>query len=201
VRALVTTITAIALLSGCTADRRQDAAAGGSESGMRADTGGTDTASSGTPTGEGGASLSGILSRLELANSAEIQISELGTSRAQSPRVKQIAQTLVASHEKNRQELEALAKEKGVSLLPAAGGNTARDTAGVLALRSLKGAEFDSAFVSAQIEAHQANIDAIRRQMLPAAQDQDVRQYLQKTLAAMEKHLTTLQEIQEQPQR
>jgi len=76
-----------------------------------------------------------------------------------------------------------------------------RDTSGVLALKSLEGAEFDSAYVTAQLEAHRANIDAIRAQLLPAAQDADARQFLQKTLAAMEKHQAALQGVQSQLQR
>ena len=201
-------IVGLAVLFACTQnDRRDTAAGGGSEIGMSADTTvgsdtvvGTDTASSGTATGAGDASLSGIFSRLELANTAEIQTSELAATQARSPEVRRMAQRLVTDHTKNRNELEALAQSKGVNVLPPAGGNTARDTSGVLALKSLEGAEFDSAFVAAQVEAHRTNIDAIRNQMLPAAQDADVRQHLQKTQTAMEKHLADLQEIQDQLQ-
>lgn len=198
---------ALAVLMACTpgqTERRQGGEGDGSaETGMRGDGAGglssQDTASSGTPTGTGEASLSGIFSRLELANTAEIQIGELGTKQAQSPAVKKIAQQLVTEHTKNRAELEAMAKQKGVELVPRAGGNTMRDTSGVLALKGLEGAAFDSAFVQAQIEAHQTNLDAIQNQMLPAARDdQQVAQYLQKTQAAMQKHLTTLQQIQRQ---
>jgi putative membrane protein len=207
-------IIGLAVLFACSPDNRRDTAAGGaSEIGMSADTTvgadiagdtgaavGTETASSGTATGAGDASLSGIFSRLEVANTAEIQTGKLAATQARSPEVRQIAQRLVADHTKNRAELEALAQSKGVNVLPPAGGNTARDTSGVLALKSLEGAEFDSAFVAAQLEAHQTNIDAIRTQMLPAAQDEDVRQYLQKTRAAMEEHLASLQKIQDQLQ-
>ena len=112
-----------------------------------------------------------------------------------------MANTLLAHHRQNRSELESLARQKNVDLVPAEGGSTTRDTAGVLALRGLQGAAFDSAFVAAQIEAHEANLDAIRNQLLPAAQDAQVRQFLQKTQTAMEKHLAGLQEIQGQLQR
>ena len=200
-RSHVTTIMGLTLLLACGGgDREPSPAAGagtGGETGMAAG----DTASSGTPTGEGEASLGGILSRLELANTAEIQTSELAVKQAQSPAVKKMAETLRTHHRQNRSQLEELARQKGVELVPAEGGSTTRDTAGVLALRSLEGVAFDTAFVNAQIEGHRTNIDAIRSQMLPAADDADVRQYLEKTLAAMEKHLAGLQEIQGQLQR
>jgi putative membrane protein len=201
------TIMGLALLLACGGDRDSAPAAGSAsgETGMTADTGGSaaagDTASTGTPTGEGPASLSGILSRLELVNTAEIQTSELAAKQAQSPAVKKIAGMLVTHHQKNRTELETLAQQKGVDLVPASGGNTARDTAGVLALRSLQGADFDTAYVAGQLEAHRSNLDAIRNQMLPAAQDADVRRFLEKTQTAMEKHLANLEEIQGQLQR
>jgi putative membrane protein len=193
---LMPAVVAVALLA-CTPggnERRQDGAAGGTaETGMSGD-----TASTGTATGAGEASLSGIFSRLELANTAEIETGKLATSQAQSPAVKRIAQRLVSEHTRNRDELEGLARQKGADLLPRAGGSTARDTAGVLALKGLEGAEFDSAYVGAQIEAHQANIDAIQNQMLPAAQDQEVQRYLQQTVAAMRKHLASLEQVQTQ---
>ena len=200
----ITRIMGLALLLACGGGERDTTPDGGTAGGAGGETGmatGGDTASSGTPTGAGEASLSGILSRLELANSAEIQTSGLAAKQARSPAVKKIANLLLTHHQQNRTELEALAKQKGVDLVPARGGNTSRDTAGVLALRSLQGADFDTAFVAGQIEAHRTNLDAIQNQMLPAAQDAEVRQYLQKTQTAMEKHLANLQEIQGQLQR
>ena len=194
-----TTIMGLALLLACGRSERgttPETGGAGGETGMTAD-----TASTGTPTGEGEASPEGILSRLELANTAEIQTSEVAAGRAQSPAVKKMALTLLTHHRQNRKQVEALAKQKGVDLVPASGGSTARDTSGVLALRSLDGAAFDSAYVSGQIEAHRTNLDAIENQMLPAAQDADLRQFLQKTQAAMEKHLAGLQDIQSQLQR
>jgi putative membrane protein len=197
----VTTIMGLALLLACGGGDREAAPAGGTAGGANETGMSADTASTGTPTGEGEASLGGILSRLELANTAEMQTSELATKQARAPAVKRMAEQLLTHHRQNRTELRTLAKQKGVDLVPAQGGSTARDTAGVLALRSLEGADFDTAFVAGQIEAHRTNIDAIRHQMLPAAQDAEVRQFLQKTQAAMEKHLAGLEEIQSQLQR
>jgi putative membrane protein len=188
---------AAALVMACTpaqTERRSADRDASTETGMST----PDTATTGTPTGEGAPSLSGIFSRLELANTAEIQTGKLATKQARSPAVRQIAQQLVTEHTKNRSELEALAKKKGVDVLSRAGGDTGRDTSGVLALKRLEGAAFDSAFVESQIQTHQENLDAIQGQLLPATQDSDVRQYLEKTQAAMQKHLTSLQQAQDQ---
>ena len=195
-RCSVVSAVAAALVMACTPAQteRRGAQDAGAETGMNA----ADTASSGTPTGETAPSLSGLLSRLELANTAEIETGRLATTQARSPAVKQIARQLVTEHTKNRSELETLAKQKGVEVLDPAGGSTTRDTSGVLVLKGLKGAAFDSAFVVSQIETHEANLDAIRNQLLPSAQDQEVRRYLEKTQAAMQKHLESLQQVQGQ---
>jgi putative membrane protein len=199
-RSMMIPAVAAAVLMACTPG--QDRSAGGAsaegpESGMTGDTSVQDTASSGTPTGATTpATPAGMFSRLELINTAEIQTAKLASRQAKAPEVKEIARTLVTHHTKNRRELEALAKQMNVSLLPAAGGNTARDTAGVLALSGLEGPEFDRTFVQQQIEAHQSNISAIESQMIPSAQDEQTRQFLQKTLTAMRGHLASLQALQ-----
>jgi putative membrane protein len=191
----ITFLPALACTPGQT-ERRGDASESGMADSANVSTNPADTATSGTPTGANTAGLEGIFSRLELANTAEIETSRLGVSKAQSPKVKQIAQQLVTHHTQNRTELEALAKKKGITPLDRAGGSTTRDTSGTLALKGLDGAAFDSAFVAAQIEAHQANLDAIRNQMLPSTQDPEVRQFLEKTQTAMQKHLTSLRQAQ-----
>lgn len=195
-----------ALLLGCTpgqTERRNGGEGDGSaETGMTGDPAGglstQDTASSGTAMGDSAAGLNGVLSQLEAANTAEIQLSELGVKQAESPAVKDLSQRLVTEHTSNRKQLEALARQKGVDIIGRAGGSTARDTSGVLALEGMTGTAFDSAFVAAQIEAHQTNLQSIADQMLPAVQDPEVRQYLQKTQAAMEKHLASLQQLRGQ---
>jgi putative membrane protein len=200
-RSMMIPAVAAAVLMACTPGQDRSAGGGasadGPESGMAGDTSVQDTASSGTPTGSTvPATPAGMFSRLELINTAEIQTAKLASRQAKAPEVKEIARTLVTHHTKNRRELEALAKQMNVSLLPPAGGNTVRDTAGVLALSGLEGPEFDRTFVQQQIEAHQSNISALEGQMIPSAQDEQTRQFLQKTLTAMRGHLASLQALQ-----
>jgi len=85
--------------------------------------------------------------------------------------------------------MQALAKRNGIDLLPAEGGNTDRDTSGALPLEG-------GAFVAGQIEAHRTNIAAIKHRMLPWTTDAEVSQYLEKTVASMEKYLASLEKAQ-----
>jgi predicted outer membrane protein len=65
-------------------------------------------------------------------------------------------------------------------------------------LQGKTGRDFDKGFVEYQIQAHQDNIDKIQTQLLPAASNPQVKAYLQKTLAAMQGHLASLKQVQQQ---
>jgi putative membrane protein len=65
-------------------------------------------------------------------------------------------------------------------------------------LQGKTGAEFDRAFVQHQIQLHQSNIQKIQNQMLPAVQEPQLKAYLQKTVKAMQGHLATLEQTEQQ---
>ncbi len=141
-----------------------------------------------------------ILSQLSMANTMEIQLSKMAQKKASSPKVKQVAAKLLADHSKNEAQLKALAKQLNVTLTPSAGGNpTAADSAAMPSeLQGKSGAQFDQAFVQHEIDDHQSNIEKIQTQMLPSAQNAQVKSYLQKTVTAMQGHLASLQQAQKQ---
>lgn len=140
-----------------------------------------------------------ILSQMNVANTAEIQLGRMAAKKAASPEVKRIAEKLAVDHSKNREQVRDLAQKLNVPLTPAAGGDvTASDSVALPSdLESKSGAEFDRAFVEHQIEDHESNIQKIQSQMLPTAQDPQVKIYLQRTLADMQGHLASLKEVQQ----
>jgi putative membrane protein len=158
------------------------------------------TADTGAVGGNTGVTPAGVLSQMNVANTTEIQLSTLASRKATSPPVKEIARKLVAHHTKNREEVRALAKKLNVTLTPAQGGSISSSDSVALPqeLQTQSGAEFDEAFVLYQINAHRANIDRIQNQTLPAVEDAQLKAYLQKTLTAMQGHLASLQQAQQQ---
>lgn len=140
-----------------------------------------------------------IFSQMNVANTTEIQLARMAAQKASSAEVRRIAEKLVVDHSKNREQVKALAQKLGAPVTPAAGGDiTAADSAAIPPdLRTTSGAEFDRVFVEHQIRDHESNIDHIQNQLLPTAQDPQVRAYLQKTLAAMQGHLASLQEVKQ----
>jgi putative membrane protein len=141
-----------------------------------------------------------ILSQLYVANTAEVQLSRLVARKASAPAVRQLARRLAADHAKNREEARALAQKLNLSLIPAAGGDiSVADSASVPPeLQNKTGRDFDEAFVAHEIKEHEDNIEKIRSQLLPAAQNPELRAYLQKTLTAMQEHLANLKQTQQQ---
>jgi putative membrane protein len=196
---------ALALLTFCSpAGDRQNretgmggATTGGLSSNDTMPAAGGDTAS---PPGEAAPTPAAMLSQLNVGNTMEIQLGTLAAKQAASPQVKQIAQRLVTDHKKNRAQLQALAQKLNLNLTASQGGDIAAadSTALPASLQGASGANFDKAFISHQVETHQSNIEKIRSQMIPAAQDQQLKSFLQKTLKDMEGHLAALQRVQQQ---
>jgi putative membrane protein len=142
----------------------------------------------------------GVLSQMNVANTAEIQLSTLASKKASSASVKQIAKKLAADHTKNRQEVRSLAQKLNVNLTSSQGGSvTAADSAAMPAdLQEKSGRDFDKAFVQHEIDDHQSNIEKIESQILPSLQNEQIKTYLQKTVSEMQAHLSSLKQVQQQ---
>lgn len=193
---------ALVLLTFCSSDRDRDS----SETGMAQGRAGELKAHDTMPSATGDAATTGmpspaaVLSQLYVANTTEIQLSELAARKASSPTVKQLASKLAADHSRNRAEERALAQKLGLALIPAAGGDlAAADSAALPAeLQGKTGVDFDKAFVEHEIKEHEGNIEKLRNELLPATQNPEVRGYLQRTLSVVQGHLADLKEVQQQ---
>jgi putative membrane protein len=86
------------------------------------------------------------------ADIAEMRMGELAARRAHSGRVRDFGERLRADHEKSFEEISALASTLGVTVPtePTAAAATRHE-----ALSKLSGAEFDAAFVSHMVTAHE----------------------------------------------
>lgn len=191
-------VAAMALLTFCsprTNDRDTGTTSGAPGTGMAAG----DTASTGTPAANTPPMTpNGMLSQLDLANTAEIDLAKKAQATGSSPAVKRIAKKLQTDHANNQRELLALAKKLNVDIVSAAASAPNPDQGTVPAdLTNKRGAQFDQAYVAHEIQDHQANIDKIQNTMLPAAGNAEVKAFLQKTATAMQGHLRELQQVQQ----
>jgi putative membrane protein len=151
------------------------------------------------PSDSGGVTAPGLLSRLYLANTSELQLSSLAAGKAASPGVRRIARKLVHDHSRNREEQQALAQKLDVSLTPVALSEAAPDSGSLPPeLEGKTAIEFDTAYLEHEIAAHQASVDEIQNRLLPVTQSPEVRAYLQRTLTAMQGHLEALKQVRQQ---
>jgi predicted outer membrane protein len=138
----------------------------------------------------------GILSALTVANKKEIVEAKYAVEHASHAAVKGLARQLIADHTKNMEQSQKLADRLGVSgQIP---NENMADSTLPPELQDARGPDFDQAFVMHQREAHQMNVNKIRTQFLPSADNAELRQYLQETVTAMEGHLKQIDQIQTQ---
>jgi len=138
-----------------------------------------------------------ILSQLDVANTAEIQLASAAAKKAASPKVKQIASKRAADNRNNREQLQALAQRLNLDLSPTQGGNiSVTDTAAAPSeLMGKSGRDFDRAYVEFEITEHEANVQKLQTQAIPSVQNADVKAFLQKTVTEMQSHLSSLQRV------
>lgn len=184
---------ALALLTFCSPGNNRRAG----ETGMASDTAARPAAeTASTATTPEAVTPAAILSQLYTANASEIRVSKLAAKKAASPAVKRVAGKLAADHAKNLEEEQALAQKLSISLTPA--GAEEGSAALPAELQGKTGRDFDKAFIEHEIKDHEDNIQKIQTQLLPAASNSEVKDYLQKTLTAIQAHLASLKQVQRQ---
>ena len=183
------------------------------------------TPATGTATGNAMTITGGdpeILNVLAVVDQSEVRDGQLAQRQARNARVKSYARELVQAHTKSLEKDRQLAKAANVELMKVSTGDSARrsgDTSasatpttpagtGVAAqihqmhmqasqqLRSLKGADFDSAFVNAQVMGHQQVLDLLQRSQ-SQAQNADLQNHLTEAVKEVQTHLDRARELQQ----
>src|SRR5688572_11576054 len=84
-------------------------------------------------------------------NLAVQKVAELAQQKAQSPELKQFAQTLKQDHQKWQQDLERIAQKHSVTLPTSVDAKCQEE---ISKLQALSGAEFDKEFAKGSVEGH-----------------------------------------------
>ena len=134
------------------------------------------------------------MKQLAQANLSEIEGGKAAAAKAQNPQVKQFAQKMVTDHTQMLQELQTLAKAKGVAL-PQSG--SLKDKAEQKMMEKTAGADFDKKYMEEMVKDHQK--DAQETQDLAAkAKDPDFKAAVQKAHAKIQEHLALAQRVASQ---
>lgn len=125
----------------------------------------------------------------------EIESSRLALQKAQSPDVKRFAQMMINAHTATTNELKTTAAKLNPPLTPKALFN-AKQTADMEGLRGAPaGAGFDNAYLTAQVEGHQATLAAMR-DYASGGEVTELKAIAAKTAPIVQQHLSQAQQLQ-----
>lgn len=125
-----------------------------------------------------------IIKNCAKMNMATTKFAELASQKAESPQLKQFAQTLKEDHQKAQQDLERIAQKHNITL-PTSVDEKCKEE--ISRLEALSGQEFDREFAKGAVEGHAMAI-AHLQQASSGATDTDVRQYTQQLLSKVKEH-------------
>lgn len=136
---------------------------------------------------------------LSVADSGEIRPSQAAQQQAQNAQVKEFAQMMVTEHGMLEDSLRALTQRLGVTPAPNAMSQQLRTRAdsAMQALQGQTGAAFDRSYMQWMVASHQATMDALDTQLIPAIQNAEMRAAVQQQVRPrVEQHLQRAQQIQ-----
>ncbi len=139
-----------------------------------------------------------IASIVVTANQVDIDAGKLAAAQATDPEVKKFGQQMVTDHTGvNKQAVDLATKLKVTpednptsKSLKAGGDENLKN------LKSLKGAEFDKAYIDHEITYHQSVLDALDKTLSPGAKNAELKALLEKVRPAFVAHLEHAKHIQ-----
>jgi putative membrane protein len=139
-----------------------------------------------------------IVAIFDLANTADIETGALGAKQARNKEVRDYGTMLSQVHTEVRQKGRDLAKKLGVVPAMPADNGMAKDHAAAMArLRALQGAEFDRAFVQHEQAFHAAVLAAVKTTLLPAIQNQELKDFVTSLAPAFEAHRVMAEHLEQ----
>jgi len=139
-----------------------------------------------------------ILHVLHTANTGEIAEGKLAKAQATSKDVQAFADQMVTEHQKMDKEGDDLAKKLALAPKDNTTSQALRDGAEKTQanLKPLKGAEFDRAYIDAQVKDHQTVLADIDELLLPSATDAQLKKLLQDARPKVAAHLQHAKKLQ-----
>jgi putative membrane protein len=120
----------------------------------------------------------------QMNNEEESNAKELRSKAGDNQALVTMADTLIQDHKANQTALEALAKQKNITLDDYQPNKAQEDR-----LDNLKGAQFNHAFLKMDIRDHEHAISVFKKADLNLSGDPDVKVYIDQTIPVLESHL------------
>ena len=139
-----------------------------------------------------------IASIVVAANQVDIDAGKLAAASSKNAEVKKFAELMVTDHSGVNKQAVALVtrlkvtpEDNETSKSLKAGGEK-----NVAALKALKGAAFDTAYVDHEVAYHQAVLDAVDKTLIPNAKNEELKALLVKVRPAFVSHLEHAKHLQ-----
>ncbi|WP_159437462.1 DUF4142 domain-containing protein [Hymenobacter daecheongensis] len=126
----------------------------------------------------------------------EVELGKLAQQKAATPATKEFGQHMAAQHAQMNAALQALARQKGISV-PAALGQAQQQT--YTELTALTGLEFDKKYLEMMVDDHANDVERFD-DMSEDAYDGDIRGFAAKYLPTLKEHLDMARKTQDQVQ-
>jgi len=141
----------------------------------------------GSDSGKSSASLDSqeFVKRAAQSNIAEIKVSELAQTKAQSPQVKQFAQQMIDDHTKANSELAQLAKTKNLKVPD---DTDMMHKAAMKMLQGKSGESFDAAYMKQMNKDHQKAVELFQSAATASKVDTDLQALASKLLPKLQEH-------------
>lgn len=158
----------------------------------------TDSARSGANGASGTLSPANIASMVGLTNAGEIGAAQIAVDKATNGDIKAFAKMMITDHQAMQKSLDSLAQAKHLTPTPPAQADQQRQTNDQTLAQlngAPKGKEFDSAYITSQVDAHQKALADVQS-FAGATSDQDLRALLEQASTKVKAHLDRAQQIQ-----
>lgn len=137
-----------------------------------------------------------IVAESEGGDSSEVAVASYMRTHASSPAVKAFATMLYDDHSKSLRDMKSLASAQKITPQDPPGDTTAQKTSHTLDhLKSLSGANVDSAFVNAEVADHEHDIPE-HKDLASDAQNAQLKTAIQNSIPVLQKHLDRAQALQ-----
>jgi putative membrane protein len=137
-----------------------------------------------------------IVAIFDAANTWDIATGGMAAKKGTTKEIRDFGAQLVRDHTAVRQQARDLAKKLGVTPTPPAHfAMAAENAAAVAKLRSVKGVAFDRAFLEHEVAFHKEVLDATSSTLLPALQNQQVKNLVLQVAPAFQAHMAMAQHL------
>jgi putative membrane protein len=137
-----------------------------------------------------------IVAIFDAANTWDVETGDLAIARGKTADVREFGAMLARDHKAVRQQGRDLATKLGVTPTPPKDFSMTKDHAEAMQkLRALHGAAFDRAFLAHEVAYHKAVLDAVTTTLLPALQNAEVKDLVNKVAPAFNAHMVRAQSL------